>query len=109
MWGGVGGRGGCSGGKGVDIIDVGGKQEYKYVWGTCTMTNNEAESLAIFQGLKLLSQCMENKIPIIGDSSLIVNTPSNKEDMSSSPISRNINQAKTVIKKFRTAAFIHVL
>lgn len=93
----------------MDIIDLGGKQEYKYAWGTCTATNNEAEPLATFQGLKLLSQCMENKIPIIGDSSLIINTPSNKEDMSSSLIARNINQAKTVVKKFRTAALMHVL
>jgi len=59
------------GGYGV-LIDPDENKEIKYAWGLEVSTSNEAEFLALFQGLRLTREREIKKLVIIGDSLLVI-------------------------------------
>ena len=59
-------------GAGGILLDPGGYVEQTFVWGLGNRTNNEAEWLALIQGLHLLSTNKLRKVLIFGDSRHVI-------------------------------------
>ena len=59
-------------GAGGILLDPGGQIEQTFAWGLGTRTNNEAEWLALLQGLQLLQEKQYQKVLIFGDSKHVI-------------------------------------
>ena len=59
-------------GAGGILLDPGGQIEQTFAWGLGTRTNNEAEWLALLQGLQLLQGKNYHKVLIFGDSKHVI-------------------------------------
>ena len=59
-------------GAGGVILDPGGKIEHSFAWGLGIRTNNEAEWLALLQGLRFLQAKKLRKALIFGDSKHVI-------------------------------------
>jgi ribonuclease HI len=56
----------------VIVLDPNGKQEVSFKWGLGGATNNQAEALALYQGLKILDPRQIMNLTVIGDSAIII-------------------------------------
>jgi hypothetical protein len=65
------GLNGMAGARGI-VIDPNRKQEINYEWGLGIASKNQAEALALFQGLKLLNSSYIKNITVIGYSSIVI-------------------------------------
>ena len=54
------------------LLDPGGQIEQTFAWGLGTRTNNEAEWLALLQGLQILQDKKYQKVLIFGDSKHVI-------------------------------------
>ena len=61
----------AAGARGI-LLDPGGKIEQTFAWGLGTWTNNEAEWLALLQGLQILQDKNYQKVLIFGDSKHVI-------------------------------------
>ena len=59
-------------GAGGILLEPGGQIEHTFAWGLGTRTNNEAEWLALLQGLQLLQEKQYQKVLIFGDSKHVI-------------------------------------
>ena len=59
-------------GAGGVLLDPGGKIEHSFAWGLGNRTNNEAEWLALLQGLHILQAKNFRKVLIFGDSKHVI-------------------------------------
>ena len=59
-------------GAGGILLDPGGQTEKTFAWGQGHKTNNEAEWMALLQGLELLDTIDSSRIAIFGDSRQVI-------------------------------------
>ena len=59
-------------GAGGILLDPGGNIEQSFAWGLGNRTNNEAEWLALLQGLQILQAKNYRKVLIFGDSNYVI-------------------------------------
>ena len=59
-------------GAGGILLDPGGNIEQSFAWGLGNITNNEAEWLALLQGLRILQAKNYRKVLIFGDSKHVI-------------------------------------
>ena len=57
---------------GTILLDPGGQVEQTFVWGLGYRTNNEAEWLALLQGMKILANTDLYRVAIFGDSRQVI-------------------------------------
>ena len=102
------GNPGLAGSGGV-LLDYTGKMVINFSWGLGQRTNNTAEILAIWQGLKQAKRLSIKKLVIIGDSRIIIQALIKKKAPNSMELAhyhwKIINQMKT----FEEVKFYHVL
>ena len=54
------------------LLDPGGQMEQRFAWGLGSRTNNEAEWMALLQGLQLIRDKKLRKVLIFGDSRHVI-------------------------------------
>ena len=59
-------------GVGGILVDPGGQVEQRFAWGLGSRTNNEAEWMALLQGLQLIREKKLRKVLIFGDSRHVI-------------------------------------
>ena len=59
-------------GAGGILLDPGGQTEKTFAWGLGHKTNNEAEWMALLQGLEILDTIDSSKIAVFGDSRQVI-------------------------------------
>jgi len=59
-------------GAGGILVDPGGQVEHRFAWGLGSRTNNEAEWLALLQGLQLIWTKKLQKVLVFGDSRHVI-------------------------------------
>jgi hypothetical protein len=57
------------------LMEPDGHHTLSFIWGLEMGTNNEVKRISFFKGLNLLSKITSSNIMMVGDSSLIINTP----------------------------------
>ena len=62
---------GAAGAGGI-LVDPGGQVEHRFAWGLGSRTNNEAEWLALLQGLQLIWTKKLQKVLVFGDSRHVI-------------------------------------
>lgn len=102
------GNPGQAGGGGI-ILEPTGKLHWSYAWGLGYASNNQAEFLALWQGLTQVLKMGIQKIMIFGDSKQVVDALNTKK------IPKNINLAQVykktllLLAQLREYKFYHVL
>ena len=59
-------------GAGGILLDPGGQTEQTFAWGLGHRTNNEAEWMALLQGMEILANTNHSRIAIFGDSRHVI-------------------------------------
>jgi len=72
-------------------------------------TNNEAEYMALIEGLLALIMHGITSVTIFGDSQLVINQVTNKYKVKSDNLIPLYNEVKELIKKFDYIEFMHIL
>ena len=87
-------RGGRSGGV---LLDPGGNIEHSFAWGLGNKTNNEAEWLALLQGLRILQAKSYRKVLLFGDSKHVISKLINGYPSGAIKCRRLYNKVKTLM------------
>jgi ribonuclease HI len=96
-------------GAGGVIYDSDGKKQSDFSWGLGKATNNRAETLAVYMGLKLAHERSIQTLIAIGDSEIVIKELRGMSTSSKHPpngLSSGINSLK---KKFTSLRFFHIL
>ena len=80
-----------------------------YAWGLGTMSNNMAEALALWQGLKLGQEQNLKSLVVFGDSKLILQSLITKNLPSNIFLSAIIQKILLIAAKFHVISFFHIL
>ena len=80
-----------------------------YAWGLGIMSNNMAEALALWQGLKLAHERNLNSLVVFGDSKLILQSMISKTLSSNIFLAAIIKKILLVTTKFQVISFYHIL
>ena len=86
-------------GAGGILLDPGGQIEQTFAWGLGTRSNNEAEWLALLQGLQLLQDKNYQKVMIFGDSKHVISKLINGYPSGAVNCRRLFNKAKPLMLK----------
>ena len=84
-------------GAGGILLDPGGQIELNFAWGLGNRTNNEAEWLALLQGLQLLHSQNYRKVLIFGDSKHVISKMINGYPMGAVNCRRLYKKAKLLM------------
>ena len=87
-------------GAGGVLLDPGGNIEHSFAWGLGNRTNNEAEWLALLQGLLLLQAKNYRKVLIFGDSKHVISKLVNGYTSGAIKCRRLYNKVKTLMHHF---------
>ena len=80
-----------------------------YAWGLGIMSNNMAEALALWQGLKIAHEQNLHSLVVFGDSKLIIQFMVSKTLPSNIFLAAIIKKILLVISKFQVIGFYHIL
>ena len=94
-------------GAGGILLDPGGHIELKFAWGLGRRTNNEAEWLALLQGLQFLHSQNYRKVLIFGDSKHVISKLINGYSLGAVNCRRLYNKVKLLMHK--SYKFLHIL
>ena len=83
--------------RGGILLDPGGQIEQTFAWGLGTRTNNEAEWLALLQGLQILQDKNYQKVLIFGDSKHVISKLINGYPKGAVNFRRLYNKAKLLM------------
>ena len=87
---------GLAGAGGV-LLDPGGNIEHSFAWGLGNKTNNEAEWLALLQGLQILQAKSYRKVLLFGDSKHVISKLINGYPSGAIKCRRLYNKVKTLM------------
>ena len=97
------------GGGGGIILDPTGTHVLSYAWGLGLTSNNQAEYLALWQGLNQARKLNIQKLTIFGDSRLIVKALHTKKIPMDISLAHTHRKVLLMLKHFRTHKAYHVL
>jgi ribonuclease HI len=90
------------------IFNLRGHLTIRYAWGIGETVNNEAEVLAIYHGLKLLTTLTKHIVIVIVDWSLIINAIRTKGKNVSPILARLLLWSKYLTQQFNQTQLFHV-
>ena len=96
-------------GGGSIIIDPSGKLYLSYAWGLGHASNNQAEYLALWQGLNQARKLNIQKLTIFGDSRMIVKALHTKKMPTDISLAHTYRKVLLLLKHFRNYKAYHVL
>ena len=96
-------------GGGDIILDPSGKLHLSYAWGLGHASNNQAEFLALWQGLNQARKLNIQKITIFGDSRLIVKTLHTKKGPTDINLGQTYRKVLLLLTHFSNHKAYHVL
>ena len=99
----------AGGGGGGIIFEPSGKIHLSYAWGLGQASNNQAEILALWQGLIQARNLNIQKINIFGDSRLIIKAVHTKKKPSNMYLAQIFRKVLLLLSHFRTYKIQHVL
>ena len=102
------GNPGQAGGGGI-IIEPSGTLHLSYAWGLGYASNNQAEYLALWQGLTQAVQLNVQKITIFGDSKLVVEALNSKKTPKDITLAHTYKKVLLLLSQFRKYKIYHVL
>ena len=102
------GNPGQAGGGGI-LFEPSSKLHLTYAWGLGYTSNNHAEYLALWQGLKQAGKLNIQKLTILGDSRLIVKVLHTKKVPTDIKLSQTHRKFLLLLLHFRTYKVYHVL
>ena len=91
------------------LFSVGNSILTSYAWGLGMETNNKAEALALWQGLKQARRNNIDEISVFGDSRIIIQAMILKKYPSHLQISRILHKISLIASKFKKISYYHVL
>ena len=86
-----------------------GKKAHSFAWGLGLSSNNQAEALDLFQGLKLLKSLNIREENVLGNSQIIINAIVSNYSPLDLRLARLITRIKDLGNSFQKLNFFHVL
>ena len=102
------GNPGQAGGGGV-LLSTENSVLASYAWGLGSTTNNMAEALALWQGLKQAQEMNVHSLAVFGDSKIIIQALRTKKLPPNFFLSAIIKKIRLLAAKFTTISFFHIL
>jgi ribonuclease HI len=99
---------GVTGAGGV-IFDFKGNKVLEFAWGLGNATNNHAEVLATYMGLRLIPENRSTRLMVISDSDLIIRGLCKSLKTMHPNISKTLLRIKDMESKFDKISYYHVL
>jgi len=96
-------------GAGGVIIDELGEEICNYEWSLGEKTNNNAEALALYQGLLQLKSMGIRKALVLGDSSIVIGLMNHHRRSPNSNLQQHIQRINLLTKHFEKIRFCHIL
>jgi ribonuclease HI len=96
-------------GAGGVVFDSEGNKVLEFSWGLGNTTNNHAEVLATYMGLRLIPENRSTRLTIIGDFDLIIRGLCKSLKTTHPNISRTLLRIKDLENKFDKISYYHVL
>lgn len=91
------------------IVDETGDNICSYEWSLGERTNNNAEALALYQGLLQLKKLGIKRAMIFGDSAIIIRLMVHKQSSPNCNLQQILNRIKILLQNFEDIQFYHVL
>ena len=91
------------------ILGPGGTIVLSFAWGLGLDTNNSAEALALWKGLKLALSKNILSLTVFGDSRLIIQAANSKRNPAQVHLSTILKKVKLMRSKFQKIRFFHIL
>jgi ribonuclease HI len=96
-------------GAGGVIYDSEGKKLTDYAWGLGKTSNNKAETLAAYMGLKLAQDLRIQTLTVLGDSEIVIKELRGMPRSAKSPLQSISSAINSLKKKFVCLSFFHIL
>jgi ribonuclease HI len=99
---------GATGGGGI-ISNKDGTSILRFAWGLGVASNNRAEALALWQGLKQALLLNIRDLVVLGDSRVIILALNKSSRLGNATLQHLLNKIKLLVRQFRTFKIFHVL
>jgi ribonuclease HI len=96
-------------GAGGVIYDSEGKKIVEYSWGLGKATNNRAEILAVYMGLKLAQERNTQTLTVLGDSEIVIKELRGRSSSPKGPLKGICSVINSLKKNFISLSFFHIL
>jgi ribonuclease HI len=102
------GNPGAVGGGGI-LLDPSDTLEVTYSWGLGVETNNMAEALVLWQGLRLAASKSIQNLVVFGDSRVIIQAMKTRRRPNNLKLSQLLRKLFLLLQKFQKINFYHIL
>jgi ribonuclease HI len=96
-------------GVGGIVLDPKGNQENTFEWGLGRASNNQVETLALFQGLRILDESYIKRLIVIGDSTLVIKLMLRASSLSDGKLIRIVKRIRKEVARFKSIEYYHIL